>query len=188
MSTTLEVVVTSRAVAAWAEASGVAPGDVSVAQWNAVLAALRAAHGDPDAPGWLRPGDAAVEAHAPREDGDGAVCVECGKAWPCWTVHLASMGRQRAHVNYVPWGGAGDGRLPITMDLGYSGTRVDALPRRGIRRAVWDACYGVVNGFPASAILWFVLTRSLAPRWAQDRIIRWETARRDARKTTEADR
>lgn len=185
MSAMLDAAVTNRAVAAWAEASGLAADDVSVDQWNAVLAALRAAQTHPDAPGWLRPGAAAVEAHAPRLD-DGAdrpVCVECGKAWPCWTVSLASMGRQRSHVNYVPWGGGRTGSLPITSDLGYSAARFDRLPERGIRRAVWDACYGLVNGFPASAILWYALTRSLAPQRVCDRIIRWEIARRNARET-----
>lgn len=72
-------------------------------------------------------------------------------------------------IHYVGWGGRDESR-PVTMHLGY-GTRTK-LPSYGVRRAAFDAAFGYVNGFPFSAIAYFILTRSLNRRlskWAMQR-------------------
>jgi hypothetical protein len=58
----------------------------------------------------------------------------------------------------VGWGGK-FAEVSDDFDMGrghYRGT-----PAYGLRRAIWDAAYGYVNGFPKRAILYYVLTRSL---------------------------
>lgn len=72
-------------------------------------------------------------------------------------------------VPYVTWGG-GRASAPATIDLGVS-TR-EFPTKRGLRMALFDAAYGYVNGFPASAIAYYILTRSL--HW---RIARWAMLR-----------
>jgi len=71
-----------------------------------------------------------------------------------------------ASTGYVGWGGRA---LWVQADqpLGYGSAR--GFPEYGIRRAIWDACFGFVNGFRLSAIVYYVLTRSLNRRvciWA----------------------
>lgn len=53
-----------------------------------------------------------------------------------------------------------------SLGFDYSGRR-----RRGVLR---DIAYGYLSGFPISAILWYVLTRSLPPKRLQRRIQAWE--------------
>jgi len=38
------------------------------------------------------------------------------------------------------------------------------VPDQGVRRAIFDACFGYVSGFPVRDIAYFVVTRSL---WRQ---------------------
>ncbi|NQX36278.1 hypothetical protein [Herbiconiux sp. VKM Ac-2851] len=63
-------------------------------------------------------------------------------------------------IDYVGWGGK-PASVVADFDLGYG-----VLPRRfyGPRAVVWDAAFGIVNGFRPSAIVYYVLTRSLSPR------------------------
>jgi hypothetical protein len=62
---------------------------------------------------------------------------------------------------------------PVHLGFGYRPER-----RFGL---IWDLAFGYVSGFPISAILWFALTRSLAPERVQRRIKAWElrTGRHD---------
>lgn len=66
-----------------------------------------------------------------------------------------------AEQNYVGWNGRKE-TVTTDMNLGRGSTR--GLPQHGLRRALWDASYGYINGFKPSAILYFVLTRSLNAR------------------------
>lgn len=78
------------------------------------------------------------------------------------------------HIAYVTWGGRVHHRPP-TFDLGHSIAPLDG-PRYGLRRALFDAAYGHVNGYPFSAVLYFVLTRSLS-KTVCERVISWEESR-----------
>lgn len=72
-------------------------------------------------------------------------------------------------VTYIGWGGRCES-VETDLDLGRGSTR--GKPRSGLRRAIWDAAYGYVNGFKVTAILYFVLTRSFSRKvahWAMRR-------------------
>lgn len=62
-------------------------------------------------------------------------------------------------VTHVAWGG-GTAAVRTDMDLGRG---VFAKTEYGIRRAVWDIAFGIVSGFRARDIAYYVLTRSLHP-------------------------
>jgi hypothetical protein len=62
-------------------------------------------------------------------------------------------------VTYLGWGGK-TASVPDDFDLGRGHYR--NVPAYGIRRAIWDAAFGYVNGFPKRAILYYVMTRSLS--------------------------
>lgn len=72
-------------------------------------------------------------------------------------------------IQFVGWGGK-TARRPTTWHLGW--TTADTSKLRGVRRAIFDVAYGIVNGFPASAILYYILTRDTHPavlHWAWKR-------------------
>jgi hypothetical protein len=72
-------------------------------------------------------------------------------------------------TQYLGWGGKYE-HVEAEIELGFGSLR--GLPQHGIRRALWDAACGYVNGFKLSAIIYFVLTRSLNHRvmvWAMTR-------------------
>lgn len=76
-------------------------------------------------------------------------------------------------MNYVAWGGK-TASIPAPFELGIAAA--PPAQRYGPRRALWDAAYGYVNGFPASAIAYYLLTRSISRRvwvWA----FHWEQRR-----------
>ena len=62
-------------------------------------------------------------------------------------------------VTFVRWGGV-TGYLKTDFNMGRGRRRNGK--RYGFRRAVWDAAFGYVSGFPKRDILYFVLTRSLS--------------------------
>ena len=70
--------------------------------------------------------------------------------------------------SYLGWGGK-TLTVETNVNLGLGRTRT---PQYGLRRAWWDVCFGYVSGFKWSAILYFVVTRSLSRRvshWAMKR-------------------
>lgn len=79
-----------------------------------------------------------------------------------WLVSDSRTG-DAAHEeqSYIGWAGKTE-TITTDMNLGRGSTR--GLPDHGLRRALWDAAYGHVNGFKLSAILYFILTRSLSSR------------------------
>lgn len=83
-------------------------------------------------------------------------------------------------LHFVGWGGKSMA-VPAVWDLGITAFPLDGA-RRGIRRAVFDIAYGYVNGFPPSAVAWYVLTRSLPPHWLYRRISQWEISRWETRR------
>lgn len=72
-------------------------------------------------------------------------------------------------VPWIKWGGGRDS-APAVVDLGYG---IRPFPEGyGLRKALWDAAYGYINGFPITAIAYYTLTRSLhwrIHRWAMKR-------------------
>lgn len=73
-------------------------------------------------------------------------------------------------ISYVGWGGK-HAEVPADFDMGRGHYR--DIPAYGLRRAIWDAAYGYVNGFQKRAILYYVLTRSLN-RWVCEIAMRRE--------------
>jgi hypothetical protein len=67
-------------------------------------------------------------------------------------------------INFVGWGGRLKSLTP-NVELGVG---VMPAQRSGLRRALWDAAFGYVNGFPIRDILYFVLTRDMG-RWVWHR-------------------
>lgn len=67
--------------------------------------------------------------------------------------------RTHRPIQYVRFGG-GTGEVPTDFDMGRGRHRTPAF---GLRRAVWDAAFGYISGFPLSAIVYYVATRSLHP-------------------------
>lgn len=67
-------------------------------------------------------------------------------------------------ISYVGWGGK-TAEVPADFDMGRGHYR--NVPAYGLRRAIWDAAFGYVNGFPKRAILYYVVTRSLHRRLLQ---------------------
>lgn len=82
----------------------------------------------------------------------------------------------RSQVPYIEPGGQ-VGRLRSTGDLGITASPRIAMRTYGPRQAVWDIAFGYVSGFPAGAIAYFVLTRSLS-----ERLSRWAIRREGARR------
>lgn len=62
-------------------------------------------------------------------------------------------------ISYLGWGGK-SAEVSDDFDMGRGHYR--DIPAYGVRRAIWDAAYGYVNGFPKRAIAYYVLTRSLS--------------------------
>jgi len=63
-------------------------------------------------------------------------------------------------IDYLSWHGVTK-TLPSTdMDMGRGSFR--NLPQYGLRRAIWDAAFGYVSGFPKRDIVYYILTRSLS--------------------------
>ncbi len=77
--------------------------------------------------------------------------------------------RKFGPVPWIKWGGGTDS-APAVVDLGYG---IKPFPEGyGLRKALWDAAYGYINGFPITAIAYYTLTRSLhwrIHRWAMKR-------------------
>ncbi|MCU1418689.1 MAG: hypothetical protein JWP32_2863 [Schumannella sp.] len=87
--------------------------------------------------------------------------------------HVQKMsGLDGEKVSYIDWGGKVVTR-PATVDFGYGIHR--RVPAYGIRRAIFDAAFGYVNGFPARAILYYVITRDFSERFMR-RTLRREGA------------
>lgn len=89
--------------------------------------------------------------------------VYINDAYMCAHEHA----RQPDSIAYVTWGGRRHTATPA-FDLGHSLKNPSALPRHGLRRAIYDIAYGHVNGFPATAIAYYALTRSIS-----ERVWRW---------------
>jgi len=71
--------------------------------------------------------------------------------------------------SYLGWGGK---TLDVTTNIKLGRGWNRGIPRYGLRRVVWDVAFGYVSGFKGSAILYYVLTRSLNRRlsvWAMKR-------------------
>jgi hypothetical protein len=80
-------------------------------------------------------------------------------------------------INHIGWGGKIT-YVADDFDMGRGAYR--NVPAFGIRRAIWDAAYGWVNGFRLSSIVYYVCTRSLSQnvmRWALRRegVPNWES-------------
>lgn len=72
-------------------------------------------------------------------------------------------------MGYAAFGGRSGSMLtddPFHLGFGYNTKR-----RGGI---IWHLAFGYVSGFPISALVWFMLTRSIPPEWATERILDWE--------------
>lgn len=81
-------------------------------------------------------------------------------------------------MGYIGWGGRFK-RGSRGWNLGWSLDSNRGTTPHGIRRVIWDAAYGYVNGFPKRDILYYVLTRSISKRlWT--RVEKWESKRRAA--------
>ena len=65
---------------------------------------------------------------------------------------------------YVAWGERTAEVTGKMKCLGFDYGRAARLPRRGLRRAVYDFCFGYVSGFPVKDIIWYIFTRPLNPR------------------------
>lgn len=78
-------------------------------------------------------------------------------------------------IQFIGWGGVYKTR-PVTWDLGVTTKPLSGKPF-GLRRVVWDLCYGVVNGFPFRDVLYYVLTRSFSKRICL-RVLDWEERKR----------
>lgn len=63
-----------------------------------------------------------------------------------------------AATSYIGWSGK-TAWVETDLDMGRGSTR--NLPQYGVRRAIWDAAFGYVSGFKKTAILYYILTRSL---------------------------
>jgi len=64
-------------------------------------------------------------------------------------------------VTYLSWRGK---TKTVLTDLEMGRGSFRNLPPFGLRRAVWDAAFGYISGFPKRDILYYILTRSLNKR------------------------
>jgi hypothetical protein len=79
------------------------------------------------------------------------------------------LGAAMPEITYVGWGGR-LASVQADQPLGHGSRR--GYPLYGFRKALWDACFGFINGFTLRAIAYYVLTRSLNKRlhlWAMRR-------------------
>ena len=77
-------------------------------------------------------------------------------------------------MSYVGWGGTTVYKTGKMSALGFDYGRGASLPRRGLRRAAYDFCYGYVSGFEVRHIIWYIFTRSLNYRKRPGYLKKWE--------------
>lgn len=93
----------------------------------------------------------------------------------CLRMALDSAHENHKTMHYIGWGGKRVS-APTTWSLGFA---MGPIKNQNIfSRTIFDIAYGWVNGFPPSAILYFVLTRSIWPISIRNKYVRWKHNRR----------